>query len=146
MATTRQKTSGQQRCSRCGGTTIDRLPRSRAIDKVLGVLKLRPYRCRRCYFRFYRPILRKTRAEEITPTKLQADNRKDEEISAAKVESASFREQMIAVLAGSKIQLSVLDEESFGSKGRYRINVRDLSVEETWEIIEALAAINLVER
>jgi len=48
-----QKMSVQHRCSRCGSTHIDRLPRSRVIDKVLGVLKLRPYRCRCCYVRFY---------------------------------------------------------------------------------------------
>ena len=114
------------------------------IDKVLGVLKLRPYRCRRCYSRFYGPILRKIRTKENTPTKLQADNRKDEEISASREESARFREQMIAVLKGTKVQIDVIDDALFGPNGRYRIIVRGLSKEETQEIIEAVEALNLV--
>ena len=56
ITTSFQKMSVQHRCSRCGGTNIYRLPRSGVIDKILGVLKLRPYRCLRCYVRFYSPV------------------------------------------------------------------------------------------
>jgi len=77
------------------------------------------------------------------PTKRQADNRTDEEKSASKEESARFKEQMSAVLKGTKVQLSVIDDAFFGPNGRYRIIVRGLSKEETREIIEAVAALPL---
>lgn len=83
-------------------------------------------------------------AEETIPTKRQADNRTDEEKSASREESARFKEQMSAVLKGTKVQLSVIDDAFFGPNGRYRIIVRGLSKEETQEIIEAVAALNLV--
>ena len=77
------------------------------------------------------------------PTKRQADNRTDEEKSASKEESARFKEQMSAVLKGTKVQLSVIDDAFFGPNGRYRIIVRGLSKEEAREIIEAVAALPL---
>jgi hypothetical protein len=83
-------------------------------------------------------------AEETMPTKRQADNRTDEEKSASREESARFKEQMSAVLKGTKVQLSVIDDAFFGPNSRYRIIVRGLSKEETREIIEAVAALNLV--
>jgi hypothetical protein len=83
-------------------------------------------------------------AEETMPTKRQADNRTDEEKSAAREESARFKEQMSAVLKGAKVQLSVIDDAFFGPNGQYRIIVRGLSKEETREVIEAVAALNLV--
>ena len=48
------------------------------------------------------------------PTKRQADNRTDEEKSASREESARFKEQMSAVLKGTKVQLSVIDDAFFG--------------------------------
>jgi DNA-directed RNA polymerase subunit RPC12/RpoP len=146
ITTNCQEMSVHHRCSRCGSTNTDRLPRSRVIDKVLGVLKLRPYRCRHCYSRFYGPILTKMRTEETLPTNLHADNRKDEQISLLTEESARFKKQMIAVLKGTKVQLDVIDDGFFGPNGRYRIIVRGLSKEETREIVEAVIALNLIEK
>ena len=51
---------------------------------------------------------------------------------------------MSAVLKGTKVQISVIDDAFFGPNGRYRIVVRGMSKEETHEIIEAVAALNLV--
>jgi hypothetical protein len=51
---------------------------------------------------------------------------------------------MCAVLKGTKVQLSVIDDAFFGPNGRYRIIVRGLSKDETREIIEAVAALSLV--
>jgi hypothetical protein len=83
-------------------------------------------------------------AEETMPTKRQADNRTDDEKSASREESARFKEEMSAVLKGTKVQLSVIDDAFFGPNGRYRIIVSGLSKEETREIIEAVAALDLV--
>jgi hypothetical protein len=83
-------------------------------------------------------------AEETMPTKRQADSRTDEEKSASREESARFKAQMCAVLKGTKVQLSVIDDAFFGPNGRYRIIVRGLTKDETREIIEAVAALDLV--
>jgi hypothetical protein len=78
------------------------------------------------------------------PVCMSVHNRTDEEKSASREESARFKEQMSAVLKGTNVQLSGIDDAFFGPNGRYRIIVRELSKEETQEIIEAAAALNLV--
>jgi hypothetical protein len=82
--------------------------------------------------------------EETMPTKRQVDNRTEDEKSASREESARFKAQMCAVLKGTKVQLSVIDDAFFGPNGRYRIIVRGLSKDEAREIIEAVAALSLV--
>ena len=82
--------------------------------------------------------------EETMPTKRQVDNRTDDEKSASREESARFKSQMCAVLKGTKVQLSVIDDAFFGPNGRYRIIVRGLSKDETREIVEAVAVLSLV--
>src|ERR1700692_2636802 len=72
--------------------------------------------------------------EETMPTKRQVDNRTDDEKSASREESARFKAQMCAVLKGTKVQLSVIDDAFFGPNGRYRIIVRGLSKDETREL------------
>ena len=50
-------------CPRCGGTTVDALQRRGAIDRLLAMLRVHPYHCRRCYGKFY---VRKT-GQDISP-------------------------------------------------------------------------------
>jgi DNA-directed RNA polymerase subunit RPC12/RpoP len=40
-------------CPHCGGKILDREPQHGFFDKVMRVVHLRPFRCRRCYHRFY---------------------------------------------------------------------------------------------
>jgi hypothetical protein len=40
-------------CPVCGGKIVDELFRRGAKDWLMGLLKCNPYRCRRCYGRFY---------------------------------------------------------------------------------------------
>jgi len=40
-------------CPHCGGKILDREARHGFFDKVMRVVHLRPFRCRRCYHRFY---------------------------------------------------------------------------------------------
>jgi hypothetical protein len=77
-------------------------------------------------------------------TKQQADNRTDEEKAASREESARFKEEMEVLLKGTKFRLAVNDEAFFGPNGRYRITLRNLSKEEAREIVDAVAALNLV--
>jgi hypothetical protein len=77
-------------------------------------------------------------------TKQQADNRTDEEKAASREESTRFKEEMEVLLKGTKFRLAVNDEALFGPNGRYRITLRNLSKEETREIVDAVAALNLV--
>jgi hypothetical protein len=77
-------------------------------------------------------------------TKQQADNRTDEEQAASREESTKFKEEMEVLLKGTKFRLAVNDEAFFGPNGRYRITLRNLSKEEAREIVDAVAALNLV--
>jgi hypothetical protein len=78
------------------------------------------------------------------PTKRQVDSRTDEEKAASREESTKFKEEMEVLLKGTKFRLAVNDEAFFGSNSRYRITLRNLSKEEAQEIVEAVAALNLV--
>jgi hypothetical protein len=77
-------------------------------------------------------------------TKQQADNRTDEEQAASRGESTRFKEEMEVLLKGTKFRLAVNDEAFVGPNGRYRITLRNLSKEEAREIVDAVAALNLV--
>jgi len=46
-------TSAQGPCPHCGGKVVDREHRQGILDNFLRLVRLRPYRCRRCYHRFY---------------------------------------------------------------------------------------------
>jgi hypothetical protein len=72
------------------------------------------------------------------------DNRTDEEKAASREESAKFKAEMEVLLKGTRFRLAVNDEAFFGSNGRYRITLRNLSKEEAREIVDAVAALNLV--
>ena len=78
------------------------------------------------------------------PTKRQADNRTDQEKTASREESTKFKEEMEALLKGTRFRLAVNDEPFFGPNRRYRITLRNLSKEEAREIVEAVAALNLI--
>jgi hypothetical protein len=82
--------------------------------------------------------------EENMPTKRQADNRTDEEKAASREESTKFKAEMEVLLKGTRFRLAVNDEAFFGPDGRYRITLRNLSKEEAREIVDAVAALNLV--
>jgi predicted methyltransferase len=45
--------SPSETCRHCGGRTIDREARRGILDNLMVIARLRPYRCRRCYLRFY---------------------------------------------------------------------------------------------
>jgi DNA-directed RNA polymerase subunit RPC12/RpoP len=45
--------SSEGSCPHCGGKTLDKERRQGLFDSVMRIVRLRPYRCRRCYHRFY---------------------------------------------------------------------------------------------
>jgi hypothetical protein len=48
------KSLPSESCPYCGGKTLDREHRHGILDHVFRIVRLCPYRCRRCYHRFYR--------------------------------------------------------------------------------------------
>ena len=56
--------SVQHTCPHCGSATVRRSHRRGVVDRILQMVRFRPYRCQECYNRFFR-IPRKDVADQI---------------------------------------------------------------------------------
>jgi predicted RNA-binding Zn-ribbon protein involved in translation (DUF1610 family) len=54
----------QHTCPHCGSATVRRSHRRGVVDRILQVVRFRPYRCQECYNRFFR-IPRKDADDQI---------------------------------------------------------------------------------
>jgi len=44
----------QHMCPQCGSATVRRSHRHGLVDRILQIVRFRPYRCQECYNRFFR--------------------------------------------------------------------------------------------
>jgi predicted RNA-binding Zn-ribbon protein involved in translation (DUF1610 family) len=52
--TTNSVTNVQLMCPQCGSATVRRSHRQGLVDRILQIVRFRPYRCQECYNRFFR--------------------------------------------------------------------------------------------